>query len=460
MALPMNKRSLPGPIAALGLILLVLVPLWLRAPVQDVARFDQPFYLGIAHDIRAEGRFTNGYFFDPDPDGARPSGMRFSPLYPALLAAIARIDPGLRAGMDCLAPSHGRALGCPRAAPVMRGLQFAELAAIFLLIWAIGARLGGRTIAWLALAAALFTAPLLLRSVNYLMTEMTTLLFTTAATVCAVLAATARRRIAWSAAAGLCLALAALTRPAFLYLIPAAAIGVALTAPRARDLARALATYLATATLTLAPWFLRNRITLGHTALTYGYDSHTLVQRIAFDTMTWREYAESYLCWLPDGTSLGRRFIGPDGCGRFGWDEHPNSFYVLGLRHMLPETLAAAGGYPHHLAYLLRTYILPAPFWHLAVSVPLALRGAYVSHWWGFGLFWLTLAFALRAWRRRQPYALVAVPALFMLAFNAMVAVNQVRYNLMLVPAYALAAAFLLQAAWQAWRARRHIGFG
>ena len=186
----------------------------------------------------------------------------------------------------------------------------------------------------------------------------------------------------------------------------------------------------------LAPWILRNKLVLGRAALTYGYDSHTLVQRIAFDTMSWREYGLAYLCWLPDGTSLGRRFAGQGACNRFGWDEQPDSFYVLGLRHMLDETLKAAGGYEHHLSYLLHTYIFAHPLWHMAVSVPLALRGAYVAHWWGFILLPVCLAAVAVALRRLEDrYLAVALPALFMLAFNASVAVNQVRYNLLLVPA-------------------------
>jgi hypothetical protein len=59
---------------------------------------------------------------------------------------------------------------------------------------------------------------------------------------------------------------------------------------------------------------------------------------------------------------------------------------------------------------------------------------------------WCT-ARALRqgAWR----YLVVALPAWFMLALNAAVAVNQVRYNLMLIPPYAIAGAMLLELLWQ-----------
>jgi hypothetical protein len=115
---------------------------------------------------------------------------------------------------------------------------------------------------------------------------------------------------------------------------------------------------------------------------------------------------------------------------------------------MLDVTLAASGGYEHHLSYLLHSYIFRMPLTHVMVCIPLALRGAYVAHWWGFVLLIACLAWLMVAVRRggrrearfdRGAYLVIALPAFFMLAFNAAVAVNQVRYNLMLIPAYAIA---------------------
>ena len=449
---------------ALALILLVTFPLWQRQPVRSLNEFDQPFYLGIAFDLIHHHRFTNGFMFDP-PDATflRPQGMRFAPLYPAIVAVAATLDSRLRTGMDCVVAGKDLDASCPSAAPLMRWFQFAELAAFFWLLWWMARQTLGQGTAWPALALALATTPLLLRSVNNLMTEMTALTFSTAATAAAMQAAaspTTPRRVTWSAVAGALLALTGLTRPAFLYLIPAALLATA--AIGRRRAARPLAAATAGAGLVLLPWIVRNTVTLGRPAITYGYDSNTLVQRIAFNAMTWREYGQSYVCWLPDGTSLGRRFFVPGGCDRFGWDDHANSFYSLAHSRLLPQTLAAAGGYPHHLAYLLTHHVLRTPVWHVLVSIPLALRGAYVAHWWGFVLFCPALALTwaarpgaslpsplLDTWRddatSRTALRLLAWPAWFMLAFNASVAVNQVRYNLMLIPLYAVAGAAALR---------------
>ncbi len=438
---------------ALLIVLVVTGSLWSRTEVEDFSVFDQPFYLGIADDLVHGGRFTDGFMFVPvGADGARPAGMRFAPLYPALVAGAAEVDGGLRSGMECLVATGGKTLGCPNRAPSLRWLQFFELAAFFWLVWWMADAAGGVLVGWLSLLVSFGAAPLLLRSVNYLMTEMTCLVLIGAAMAACVHSLRSERRLVWCAAAGMGLGLAALTRPAFLYIIPASAVG-ALAFGRWSALRPALAMVVAAA-LVVSPWILRNKIVLGRASLTYGYDSHTLVQRIAFDTMTWREYGLSYVCWLPDGNEIGRALAGVGACDRFGWDEHANSFYVLGLRHMLYATLAASGGYEHHLGYLLHDYILRMPLKHILVSIPLALRGAYVAHWWGFVLLIACGAWTLRALRcssagemgfNHNIYLVTVLPALFMLAFNAAVAVNQVRYNLMLIPAFSIAGGLMLR---------------
>ncbi len=470
------RRWASGWMGALAVILVVTGIVAMRQVPLSLSSFDQPFYLGIADDLLATGRFTNGFMFDAHgPASGRGSGMRFSPLYPVMLAGMAKMDPVLRRGMDCVVATNDRADACQSAAPGMRGVQFAMLAAFFLLVWWMGGVIGDSPgMAWLTLAVALLATSALVRYVDLLMTEMTTLLFATAAIAAWLQAERSRRPVIWSLVAGGLLGLTALTRPGFLYLLPFCVLAAYVLAICQRWSRAGWLRVLGLAgggLAVLAPWIIRNRLVFGRAALTYGYDSHTLVQRIAFDTMTWREYGLAYLCWLPDGTSLGRRLIGPGACDRFGWDDKPTSFYTLGLRHMLDETLRAAGGYEHHLSYLLRHYILVMPLWHMAVSIPLALRGAYVSHWWGFVLLpvclWMT---ATAFWRRGgERYLAVALPALFMLAFNACVAVNQTRYNLLLVPAYAVAGAMGLRAAashwhgggrwmdgtaWARWRAR------
>ncbi len=419
------------PLAALAVIALVLALVWPTRRVQPLALFDQQFYLGIAQDLRDHGRFTDGYQFAGP--GVHPSGMRFAPLYPAVLAGAAAVDPAFAAAMRCVVSSEGHDAGCSRAAPVVRTVQVGLLGVVYWLTWWMADAVGGAAVGWVALGLALLTAPAMLDTADWLMTETLALALTTGATAAAV-----GRRYA---VAGALLGLAILCKPGFLYLGLACLVvggGVAL---RRRD-GRAWGGFALCLVAVIAPWLARNLVVMHRLALTHGYDSHTLVQRISFDAMTWREYGLSYVCWLPDGNALGRSLAGAAACDRFGWSDRADTFYAIGIGPMLQQTLLAAGGYEHHLGYLLRTYIWPHALWHVATSVPLALRGAWIDRYWGVVLapvcLWQTL--------RRPALRVIALPGWFMLAFNAAVAVNQPRYNLMLVPAYAIAGAMVSKA--------------
>ena len=444
---------LRSPVTALAGVLLVLVSFWAGSTLQPLTRYDQTFYLGIAYDLRHTGRFTDGYDFAiPDASGNRPSGMRFVPLYPALLAAAAALEPGFRAAMDCTVENHDAGTSCPTTAKLVRGTQFAMLAAVYVMVWWIaGALTGSLRGAWIGVVLALGTAPYLLRSVNYLMTEMTALFLTTLLATAGVAAIRSRHPWRWAGVAGVTLGLLALTRPAFLYLFVAAAVTGGVAAVFAGQFRRRAAAFLLVAlvagfALPVGPWILRNAVVLERPALSFGYASHTLVQRISYDAMTWREYGLFYVCGLPDGTGLGELLDGPGACDRFGLDERPTTFYAIGIGPMLEQTLAAAGGYEHHLSYLLDHYILREPLKHALVSIPMALRGAWVQHYWGLVLGPVCLVLTIGALRRRHAgFLVLALPAWFMLVFNAVVAVNQVRYNLMLVPPYAVAGAMVIE---------------
>lgn len=430
------------------IVLGVLGLLWPRAPLQRLDVFDQPFYLGIAFDIVHSGRFTDGYFFARDyPDGARPAGMRFGPLYPATLAALATVDPVLRRDMDCEVRGRGHDEACGRAAPSARWLQFALLVFAFAAVWRIGRQLAPArpAVAAAGLALALATAPTLLASANYLMTETIAFALTTwftEALVAAVVTDAARRAAVAAAIAGALLGLASLCRPGFAALVPAVAAGLVLV--RAARWPRALS-FGGAALLVLAPWVVRNDVVLGRAGLSFGYAAHTLAQRVAFDGMNGREYALSYLCWLPDGNGLGRALVGPHACDRFGWNDRPDTFYAIGMDRLVPATRRAAGSDANWLPYLLRHDVLAHPLRHALTTIPLALRGLFVAHWWGFVLGIAAAWWTARAWRARDRGVLaLALPAWAMLALNAAVAVDQPRYNFMLIPLLALAGGFAL----------------
>jgi hypothetical protein len=465
----LTVRKQVGPLlVAVALVLLVLAPVWRQAKLEPLGSYDQDFYLGIAYDLVHSGRFTDGFAYAvPLPSGERPSGMRFVPLYPAMLAVAYWLEPGFAAGGACVVRTYPAYEACPDEASLVRAVQFGMLAAVYVMVWWLaGVLTGSARGGWIGLAVALVTAPYLMRSVDYVMTEITTLFLSTATTCAAVAvvrAPGAVGRLRWVAVTGVLLGLTALTRPAFLYLFYAVAAGlvvagvVAVWRGRGWSLALLLGAFVVGFAVPVGPWVVRNAIVLGRAELSFGYASHTLVQRISFDAMTPREYALSFVCGLPDGTGLGRLLAGRGACDRFALDERPGTFYQIGTGPLLTQTLAAAGGYENHLSYLLHTYIYREPLKHALVTIPMALRGAWVDHYWGFVLGLLCLGVTGMAIRRRDAgFLTVALPAWFMLLFNAAVAVNQVRYNLMLVVPYAVASAMVaeivLSGAWFAER--------
>ncbi len=439
--------------AAIVTIFAVLGALWPLAKTQPLNLFDQAFYIGIAQDLRADGVFTNGFTYEPNSiDQPATPGMRFTPLYPALLTAAATLDPRFRRGMACLVSGRGQNAACPRGATLVRAAQFVMLGLFYLLLWWMARTiLGTDRAAWISLAIALFTAPDMLGYVNTVMTEITALTLVTGATAAAVRGLTApTARLRWFILAGVLAGLAALTRPAFLYLFLLCAcaglIGALLSGDRLRNSRLALGFLLAGA-LVVAPWIARNAIVMGDPALTAGYGPHVLNERIAFDAMTWHEYALSFLCWLPDGNGMGSLLIGPGACHRFQLDLTPDSFYGIGNGALMRQSLAASGGWPHMTGYLLRSYILPHPLKHALVTIPLALRGLWIAHYWGFVLAPIGLVMTVKARRRRDlPFLAISLPAWFMLVFAAAISVNQTRYNLMLILPFALSGARAVEA--------------
>lgn len=454
----------PAPLAAFLLILAVLAVLWPRAPVTPLSSFDQRFYLGIAYDLRHSGRFTDGFSYaGGGPDTVRPPGMRFTPLYPAFLAAAATLDPGLRQGIACVERTAGRDPACPRAAPVARGAQVLMLACFFWLLWAAIRRASASPRAgWIGLGLALVTAPSLLLAANTLMTETLSLVLSAAACALAQEAVWRGRGadnagagpppgrvLAWWLACGIALGLAVLSRPAFLYLLWAGlTLGAfAVVRHRSARLAGELGAFACGAGAVVLPWVLRNALVLHRASLSFGYASHTLVQRIAFDAMTPREYGLSFICWLPDGSGLGKLLAGRGACDRFGWDEHPDSFYSIGTGPLMQQSLEASGGWANHMHYLVHHFLLAEPLKHLLVTIPLALRGLYVDHYWGLVLAPVSALATIRAVRRRDAgVLLLSLPAWFLLLFNALVAVNQPRYNLLLILPFSLSGALLIEA--------------
>lgn len=455
----LRKGRASGLALALLVSAVVVFGLATRGKVPSLNDFDQPFYIGPAYDLVTIGTFTDGFAYAvPQPNGERPAGTMFAPLYPALLAGFATADPRIKAGFACVVASAGKSSACGDPLKALRVLHYAMLTVFFGMLWWIAGEVGtlrpralSRTkpardddlFAWLALAAGLVAAPRLVATAAFAMTETLTLVLLTASVLAAVVAVSRGSRVALGAS-GFFLAATALTRPSYLYLFAVVAVAGVMVALMRRDRRQMLPLallFMAAGSATLAPWAARNARL--ETTPAIDYRAHTLAQRLAYNTMTGREFAQSFVCVLP-GRSLGDIAFGKGACDRFDWS-NPDGYYLQG-QVLIRESVAAAGGWDHAFRYLVVQKIVAAPVWHLLVSVPVALSGAWIANWWGVICFFAAIRLTAQAAATRWlAYLIVAVPGWFMLAFHSAVAVNQDRYNFYLVVPYAIAAAWMIE---------------
>src|SRR5580692_7133584 len=84
------------------LAFVILGALIVTKPTRNLQDFDQPFYVTLAYDLDRYGIFSNGPFSGVDDTAeAPPAGMFFGPVYPALVAAVMKLDPRFAAAVRC-----------------------------------------------------------------------------------------------------------------------------------------------------------------------------------------------------------------------------------------------------------------------------------------------------------------------------------------------------------------------
>lgn len=417
-------------------------------PVLPLA--DAHGYGSIALDLYRHGTFTDGSDVTPWPQPDPPPGMFVAPLYPAFVAAVLAIHPDSADRLACML-EHRRqaaAAGCDLS---IGGLVVAQTAlatlSAFLTFIAAYVVCGSLVLAWSAMLLALATAEYAGYAVQVLTENLVLPLFT-AFSIVVVLAWRRPTALRWLAA-GLLIGVAALVRPSFAYLFYATALFASvglLIADRGRlDRAPLMVSMLVLGYgFVVAPWLVRNALLLGVADITRGYAAHELAQRLAYNAMTWVQWLVAFVYWLPDfGDSLAAALFDPALYQRLSFD-HPDSYY-RGGQDLYRDSLAAAGGPEAHVGYLVRTYMLKEPVKHVMVTFALLWRGLWVAKVWGLVAFLCFVPMAVLAVRRRWSEAVVfALPPWFMAGFHAFVSVSVVRYNLILIPCFAIAMAWAM----------------
>ncbi|HRD75013.1 MAG TPA: hypothetical protein PK264_03600, partial [Hyphomicrobiaceae bacterium] len=372
-------------------------------------------------------------------------------------------DPRLRESVRCHVKAFGGSQAhCPNAFATLIAANIAIATvsglAIFLIGWSL---VRSEALAWGMLAIALASGELGFYARSYL-SETLTIAAMLAFLLFAVHAMRDFRRHDF-ALAGASLAMAALTRPAYLYLIYGLAALLLILAVAGRRFVPRITVVHAlvfggAAILVLSPWLVRNLVQFGDPAISKGYAEIILTQRLSYNRMSFAEWGVAWIYWLPDfGDGLARKLFPEALYAKLGWDMPTSYFYEGGSGVFLDKVMAEAGSKELLLGHLVRTYLVGDALKHALVTLPLTMRGLGVAKYLsviGLPLVWL-VGRRMHARGLLLPYLSLALPPLGMALFHGFVSVNIERYNAPIIALYAFNTAFVVLALIET---RRHRG--
>ena len=414
----------------------------IRKPVAD-----EKGYLRVAFNIYDNGVFSWGAEENPAPDAF------FTPVYPFFLSTIMSVNPDLVQNARCFLEADQESCTTEGfLSIVLIQLLLASLVAAFIFDTVKGLS-GQHTLAWLTLLLVLANG-ILSHYAGLYLTENFAFFFFYLLLWSLVKAALTKQRI-YFFSTGLFLGLAALSRPSYFYLIPFLPLAFILyerfvEKERWPDSIGHACLSLIAAVIIILPWMTRNVFQIGVFAISDGYASFILVQRLAYNMMSWPEWFVSFIYWLPDfGDSWARDLFDVSLYERLNFF-HPESYYLIGNGAFRQETLASAGGLDHHFSYLVQEYLLGDLFKHIAVTIPLVLRGMWVGKIFGLAGFLCAIPVLKILWREQRIaiFMLYLFPLLFMLGFNAFVSVSIARYNEPLIVPFSYIIAIVLMASY------------
>ncbi len=418
--------------------------------------YDETEYLGYGYSLLHDR--TYGL---PTPQGKPQLSFAREPGYPLVIAAMMALDPRLRAVLpDCWREA---ALRCdPKSYRSLQWLNLAMVATTALLVGLTVLRLGGNRAAALVGAGAIVFNIQAQSLRSYIMSDYLamTLLALAVWFGVSMLTSPTRRKLA---ACGFSLAALVLTKAIYFYfvVIIVAAAGIAALIRRGHRLGPAVAVLAVAALLPVFAWMGFQKASGGPFALV---DDHrmgiALSGREHFNDMNRTEWATAFLWWTRAfGDNVARRKLPPESYRRID-DGNGDSFFQAGedrFRRMREELMRSGGlSWAEANAILIRDMagrILDRPLKHLAVSLPLAYRGAWIDEfaWASVPALFVVLIAAFR--RRYWHWMLAAAPGVYSLVIYPLSSINIPRYQLTAMPtlALALALAFLL------WRKRRDL---
>jgi hypothetical protein len=438
----------------------------LSRPDWKLRDFDQVFYITIAYDLDRYGIFSDG-IFDPVDSSVQPAqpGMFFGPVFPAMVVAVMKLDHRFAEAVRCSVESnrgHRDESTCEAYEVPIRILN-SVLLAIGVAAIGLAADLIFRRPPWTFLLAVLFATAAVANEADIFSFVMTESAIFAIYSVFAwtFLRALMRPGVMRFAIAGATLGLLSLTKPSFAVLLPAAvaivlAFGHWIT-KISRNLIGVYSLIFALAFMCIvAPWMVRNYISLGKFGLTKEYASAALVERFAYNDMTTQEFFLAFPYCMPGiGDLLFDKVYGADSMHRFMYHT-PGSFFHTG-RERRDALIEQNSQIDPLIGQLVHDELASNWPHYLAVNIPLAWCGMWPGGIVTLLLLPLFIASVLRAVRTHEPSLLFyAAPAVLMLGLHAAVGNHYTRYNLILIGPYSVGAAWIICSAlpYARWRAR------
>lgn len=182
----------------------------------------------------------------------------------------------------------------------------------------------------------------------------------------------------------------------------------------------------------VGPWMVRNVYHFNDSALTSSYASATLIQRVAYNRMSWEEWGTAFIYWFPDmGDSIAKKLFPESNYKRLTYDK--GSFY-LDSGKIVKNNKELNGDFS--TSNLIKVEIVGNLIKHSLVTIPLFWKGIFVGKLWGFIALICFLVLIIK--KRNEDYifylVFLGVPLWFMVGLHAFVSINIPRYNIFLVP--------------------------
>ena len=418
---------------------------------------DQSQWLRMAVNLHRHHTFSKDMV--PKGGGVRPTAYR-EPVYPAFVAAQMALNPSLR-DLDAQ-QVYNEGDGHP-ALVALQVPQILIMYATILLAMGIVWKLSGSAVFALGAGIVIALSTTLQREMLIYRSETLAVFLTTALAFVLVVAAERRSPAAY-AGAGALAGLLALTKAVFGYFWLPFVLVFALVAWRAgwkrRPAVMSGAAFVLAFGVVIAPWMARNYFQFGRWYIA-DRGGIALNLRTLYDSIDPDEYFASFFYWTPYRTSkqILEKHFDYESYRRLNRRDREHGFYLVSRenRRKLTEQLGDPVLADRVMLDEAVDYVIHHPVRHLALSLPLGLRGIFVEKKLNVvniaGYKVATLAFAsfatlcvIAVKRSDLRLAGALLPALHCWGFYSLASHNLPRYNMICIPTFYLAILVLVGA--------------